>query len=93
MSTFEKLAASLTFLGCTESRNFEYLDRKTEQNIAESEIDVKEDETVDAMNEEGVGLEEVESYGGKAAELSDEDSGSDLEIISVMKITDKTVSF
>ncbi|XP_063689425.1 telomerase-binding protein EST1A-like [Bolinopsis microptera] len=88
VSTFEKLAANLTFLGCTESRNFEYLDSKTEQIVTKSEIDVKEGETVDAMNEEGVVLEEVEL--GKAAELSDEDSGSDLEIISVMKITHKT---
>ena len=96
VSTFEKLAINLSFLGCTESRTFEYLDSKTEQKITSSESEVKEGETVGEtvgeVNDERSELEEEERYKEKTDELSEEDSGSDIEILSDMKITDNTVS-
>ena len=101
VSTFEKLTASLSFLSCTEGRQFEFVtsgEKETEIN------DVKiVDETgghVEEKKEEG----EVEGVHGEEEEEEDavveedekddkhlksgeEDSGSDIEIISDLKIS------
>jgi hypothetical protein len=99
VSTFEKLATSLSFLGCTEGRTFEYLSRRADGETVsvERERETKEDggsgdEEGDEVMGEGAELEEEEEYGKGAEELSEEDSGSDIEIISSLKITDDVVS-
>ena len=92
VSTFEKLATSLSFLCCADNRTFQYCEAEVTLTSSNTVEELKEGEKGGEMCVENSELEEEEKEEEeKTVESSEGDSGSDIEIISDMKITDDTV--
>ena len=93
VSTFEKLATSLSFLCCAENRTFQYCEAEVALTSSNTVEELKEGEKGGEMCVENSELDEEEEEEGeeKTKESSERDSGSDIEIISDLKITDDTV--
>ena len=100
MSTFEKLTASLSFLSCTEGRQFEFVtsgeketeinDVKTVDETGEHVEEKKEEGEVEGVHgeeEEEDAVVEEDEKDDKHLKSDEEDSGSDIEIISDLKIS------
>ena len=99
MSTFEKLTASLSFLSCTEGRQFEFV------SSGEKDTEIKDVKTVEVTGEDVREREdeedkerpegeekkdakvEEEEKDERHLKSDEEDSGSDIEILSDLKIS------